>query len=106
MKKSSQISDQGLLKKQKAYFIGEILTLTTSIAGLGLILASIGMDIYDTNTTAEMLTTAGVGAGIGLISGIASQIFNKLDAKVTTEKTIQNSTEKPSLTMEELNMGE
>lgn len=85
MKKLSQLDEKGLLKREKICILAQIASLATTLAGLGFIFASMGMDIEGSHSLTQVLTTLGAGIGLGILGTIGTSTCVKIDKKISNE---------------------
>lgn len=86
MKKLSQLDEKGLLKREKICILAQIASLVTTLAGLGFIFASIGMDLEGNHSLTQVLATLGTGTGLGILGSIGTSTCVKIDEKISNER--------------------
>ncbi|MBQ8792319.1 MAG: hypothetical protein IJZ62_01740 [Clostridia bacterium] len=87
-------STKGLLKSRKYCFIAQIATLIVNIGALATIMTSIGVDTMSNATPAQVLTTAGIGLGLGAIGGAATAIIDKKEEKINKQLALNEQYER------------
>ncbi|MBQ8444286.1 MAG: hypothetical protein IJX25_02930 [Clostridia bacterium] len=87
-------STRGLLKSKKYCFIAQVATLIVNIGALATIIASIGVDTMTNASPAQVLTTAGIGLGLGAIGGTATVIVEKKEEKINEQLALNEQYER------------
>ncbi|MBO5394343.1 MAG: hypothetical protein J6A28_00365 [Clostridia bacterium] len=85
-------NNNGLLKNKKTYMLANNITsLILNALGLGGIMAAIGLDVVANADAATVLTTAGIGMGVGIL-GITSTIIGEaLEKKISSHETDEHT---------------
>ena len=86
MKKLSQLDEKGLLKRSKVCLMGQIASLCASVTGIGLVFASMAMDISGGCSLPQVITTLATGIGVGLLGAVGTSTCIKADEQIEAER--------------------